>query len=105
MKTTPESLQTEMSDASHQSVKPLWCNLTVMGSSKKKKSQMTHLVMTLIKLDKDNPLQKALEHTGVSTPVAVLSLSSDDINELHHLNDNGDKADPFRWMKLCVHIL
>ena len=76
-----------------------------MGPSKKEKSQVAHVVTTLIKLDKDNPLQKALEHTGVSTPAAVLSLTSDDIDELHCLNDNGDRVDPFRWVKSCICVL
>ena len=76
-----------------------------MGPTKKEKSEVAHVVMTLIKLDKNNPLQKALEHAGVSTPDAVLSLSPDDIDDLHCVDDKSNKIDMFRWVKSCICIL
>ena len=63
------------------------------------------MVMTLIKLDENNPLQKALKHVGVSTPDAVLSLSPNDIDDLHCVDEESDKIDMFWWVKSCVCIL
>ena len=76
-----------------------------MGPAKKEKSEVAHVIMTLIKLDENNPLQKALEHMGVSTPDAVLSLSPNDIDDLHCVDGNGNKIDMFQWMKSCICIL
>ena len=79
-----------------------------MGAANKEKKELAHVVMTLIKLDKDNPLQKALEHTGASTPVALLDLTPEDIDDLHCLetvNEAKNKVDLFRWIKSCICIL
>ena len=76
-----------------------------MEAMKKEKEQVRHVVTALLKLDEDNPLQKAFAHMEISSPDVILALTPEDVDELHHLDDNGNRVDLFRWLKSCIYVL
>ena len=76
-----------------------------MEAMKKEKEQVAHVVTALLNLDEDNPLQKAFAHMEISSPAVILGLRAEDVDELHHLDNNGNRVDLFRWMKSCICVL